>query len=127
MIDVRRFQLLSVAFSLGVVIIGAALLSNGPAFFVILPTLLFCATVWLGAAQPRAAVAVAVAAESGVVAGFLLSLPVYGLFNRGENNLWPVVLLVTIVLGSLSAFAGSGVSILMRRWRHHTEGNHARP
>ena len=84
--DPRRPQLLIVAFALGVVIIALATLARGPRALVILPALLFCATAWLSTAQPRSAKAVAVTAVCGVIVGFLLSLPIYGLFNRGENN-----------------------------------------
>ena len=111
-------QLWRVAFGCGVVIIGLASLSDGPVALVILPTLLFCATAWLGTAQPQAAGAIAVAAESGVVVGFLASLPFYGLFIRGENNLWPLVLLALVVIGSPAAVAGSMVGELIAKWRH---------
>ena len=58
------------------------------------------------------------AAESGVVVGFLSSLPFYGLFIRGENNLWPLVLLALVVIGSPAAVAGSMVGELIAKWRH---------
>ena len=85
--------LLGIGFAAGLIIA----LVCGQAHVLPLWSLLLVATGCMGAARPRGAMPMAVVVEIGVVIGFILRVMAFAQFVGDPGNLWPVVLLFSVL------------------------------